>query len=227
VIATTATQYGGEIIKDRKNLQILSRKLDKKGFIDVIVNNNINSIIDATHPFARKVSENIIEIAEMQQVVYYRYERKCTMTDYKNVTLVDSYEEAARVLKKLDGNILLTIGSRNIEKFRDISSERIKARILPDVKSIESANEAGLNASSIIALQGPFSLEMNKVMISDYNIKHLVTKESGKTGGTEEKIQAGIEAGINILVIRRPEITYPNKFEDIDELMDTVICDRK
>ena len=54
-------------------------------------------------------------------------------------------------------------------------------------------------------MQGPFSLEMNLATIGQYQIRYLVTKDGGGPGGFSEKRQAALEAGIEILVIERPE----------------------
>ena len=59
--------------------------------------------------------------------------------------------------------------------------------------------------SHIIAMQGPFSRELNTAMLRQIQGAYLVTKESGKAGGFGEKLAAAREAGAKIVVIRRPE----------------------
>ena len=54
-------------------------------------------------------------------------------------------------------------------------------------------------------MQGPFSLEMNRALIRQFDIKYLVTKESGRTGGFLEKIKAAEAEGITACVIGNPE----------------------
>ncbi len=46
----------------------------------------------------------------------------------------------------------------------------------------------------------------------------MVTKDSGKTGGVPEKIQAAMEVGIDTVVIQREEIDYPVICSSIDEV---------
>ena len=53
-------------------------------------------------------------------------------------------------------------------------------------------------------MQGPFSENMNAAMLEQYHCKFLVTKESGKAGGFEEKIRACEKVGAKSLVIARP-----------------------
>ena len=54
-------------------------------------------------------------------------------------------------------------------------------------------------------MQGPFSLEMNRALIRQFDIKYLVTKESGRTGGFLEKIKAAEAEGVTACVIGNPE----------------------
>ena len=46
---------------------------------------------------------------------------------------------------------------------------------------------------------------MNEAMLEQYRISYLVTKEAGRNGGFEEKMQAAKRCGVNAIVIRRPE----------------------
>lgn len=53
-------------------------------------------------------------------------------------------------------------------------------------------------------MQGPFSKEMNLALLNDLNVRYFVTKESGKSGGFLEKVQAAKESGAVLVVIGRP-----------------------
>ena len=69
---------------------------------------------------------------------------------------------------------------------------------------LENAIQAGILPSHLIAMQGPFSEELNEALIRQLHIGILVTKESGNNGGYEEKISAVRNTGIDCMVIRRP-----------------------
>ena len=115
----------------------------------------------------------------------------------------------ARFIAKLEGNILVTLGSNNIHEFKNLKNlENIYFRILPVSESIEKAEKAGIKAKNIIGIQGPFSKEFNKAIYKNYNIKYVVTKESGATGGEAEKMEAAYEMGVVPLVLKRPKIQY-------------------
>jgi len=83
-------------------------------------------------------------------------------------------------------------------------AERVYARVLPMDDSLRLCREVGLKPAHILAMQGPFSLELNTAMLRSVNAKYMVTKESGTAGGFEEKQAAAREAGVQLVVIGRP-----------------------
>ena len=101
------------------------------------------------------------------------------------LTEADSMEEAAKLLEKMEGNILVTTGSKELEALRGLPgfSKRIFARILPQPEMVQKCMEMGLSGRHIICMQGPFSEEMNYAMLHETNARILLTKESGAAGG--------------------------------------------
>ena len=73
------------------------------------------------------------------------------------------------------------------------------------MQSIEACEAAGVPHRNIIAMQGPFTQEMNEATIRQYNICALVTKDGGKAGGFRDKIEAARNTGIRVVLIGRPE----------------------
>ena len=53
-------------------------------------------------------------------------------------------------------------------------------------------------------MQGPFSKEMNEATLRQYECQYLVTKDSGKAGGFQEKIDAAFACGVIPVIIGRP-----------------------
>ena len=68
----------------------------------------------------------------------------------------------------------------------------------------EAANVPHRN---IIAMQGPFSLALNKALITQFQIRYLITKDGGAAGGFAEKVQAAADTGAQLVVLRRPPET--------------------
>ncbi len=216
VIATTTTKYGSELLINNKNLIKVNRKLNQNEMLELIKKYEISKVIDATHPYAKNVSENIMKVVKKMNILYLRYEReKSQHSFYKEY---DSYDEIVEFLSKENGNVLLTIGSNNLEKFDKLNSDRLFARILPTSNVIKKCEKIGIKPKNIIALQGPFTIEFNELIIKEKNIKFLVTKESGKVGGFYEKVQSCKNLKIECLVLKRPNIEYMNITSDYDDI---------
>ena len=220
-----ATIYGSDLYEFHNNLKVYTEKLDYSEIESLVKNEKPEMIIDCTHPYAENISKILIDISNNEDVLYLRYERP---NDELDIQLYDSYSEIVNRLNKSHGNILLTTGSNNLDKFTElIENKRIFARVLPTEGVIEKCYNLGLKCKNIIAIQGPFSRSMNMAMYEDYNIKYIVTKSSGKAGGYKEKVETALKLGIEVLVLKRPDIKYPNKYNNINELIMEVNRRRK
>ena len=223
LLASTATEYGGKLFDDER-VEVIGKKLEYEEMKRLITEKNIKIIVDASHPYAVNVSRNVMEAAEELNIGYFRFERK--MLAYEGAKRFSSLDEMVKYIKTMykNENILSTLGSNNLKDIKPVSiGNNLYVRILPTVSSVEKAESLGFLPGKIIAVQGPFSKNLNKVILEDYNIKVLITKESGETGGEAEKIRACLETGTEILVLERPEISYVNCFDDVDELVGNVL----
>ena len=205
VIVSTATEYGASLYEPHENLMINSQKMNEEEMLIFIQDKDIDEIIDTTHPYAVNVTENIIKCANKLQIPYRVIERDSFIEKRgaEELTLVSSYEEACNLLLEKEGNILLAIGSNNIQFFQDIPRDRIFIRVLPTAKVLEKCENLGFTPKNIIAMQGPFSYELNSALFHDYQIKYLVTKDSGSSGGVEEKVQSALDMGVEVIMIPR------------------------
>ena len=70
---------------------------------------------------------------------------------------------------------------------------------------VEACQKLGFEGNHLIAMQGPFSCQLNKALIEQFHIRYLVTKDGGAAGGFAEKVQAAAETGVQLVVLRRPE----------------------
>lgn len=170
--------------------------------------NNYYYVIDATHPYAYEISANVKTACIKTNTKYLRLLRSKTDKDLYNgrVKLFEDTSKAAKYLSKMEGRILLLTGSKELAVFcKEIEDKsRITARVLPSVNAIEACNNAGLLGKQVIAMQGPFSKELNIAIIKQAGVKFLVTKESGNAGGFLEKIYAAEETGTEVILIKRP-----------------------
>ena len=208
LIVCTATAYGASLYPPHKNiLRVYGHPMEAEEMETIVRENAIEVIVDATHPYAVNVSANIRKVSDKTGIPIEVFQRQSDLSEniLEQVTMVESYEEASNALLHTKGSILLTIGSNHIETFTSIALlERLIVRVLPTSNAIEKCIGLGLQPKQIIAMQGPFSVEMNSVIYRDYDIQQMVTKDSGKPGGVIEKIQPALDAGIQVFLIERP-----------------------
>ena len=212
VIASTATAYGGELLGRTFGGEIISRPLNSTELLRLIKTKKINRVIDATHPYALEISSNARQACLKATVPYERIERATVSNldaDNEMIIEVDSFEAAAELASTFtenDGKIFLAIGSNKLHCFSArIDPYRLVARILPVPDSIAKCLALNIQPANIIAMQGPFDEELNKLLLCRYNTLVLVTKESGMAGGTAEKISAAQSLSIPIILITRPK----------------------
>jgi len=200
-----ATGYGRQFVEKLKNVTIHQERLNKEQMIELFQKNSFDCIVDATHPFAKIVSQNAREAAECCKIKYYRIVRETAENEY--CIYFERMEDIINYLNKTQGNILLTTGSKDLDKFTGITNyeKRIYVRILPMEDSLKKAIALGYSNKNIICMQGPFSQELNIAMINSVGAESLVTKESALSGGFEEKAEACIKTNVKCLVMKKPE----------------------
>lgn len=195
--------------------------MDQKGLVEFIGENDIDLLIDATHPYAKQASENAMAAAAECGIRYVRLERPgiSSFGDAQDVIRCDSYETAVEYLNNHPGNILSTTGSRELERYEPVDKSRLYIRVLPTSSIIAKCEELGYKPSHIIAMQGPFTRAMNCAMIDALNIRYITTKDSGDIGGVREKIEAAKDCGAIVLCIDRPSVDYPEICSTPDSLI--------
>ncbi|EPY2277205.1 cobalt-precorrin-6A reductase [Clostridium sporogenes] len=226
ILISTATAYGGEILKNYKYKKLNTKPLSKEELSNMLKENQVNILIDASHPYALEVTKNAREVSKDLNIEYLRYERPSSSEEFKEnkkVVFLEDYKDLNEALKNIKGNILNTSGSRNMDKILDLKLQnRIIHRVLPSVKVLEDCFNLEVKVEDLMAIKGPISKELNKAFIKDYDAKALILKDSGPQGGTKEKILACLECDIYALVIRRKKINYEREFNDIKELVEYI-----
>ena len=205
VVACTATEYGASLLPGGEHVQVLQGPLSPDQKQQIMSEHDFACIVDATHPFALHISESVAALAASHGVDLLRIEREHIEDGPWHG--VANAEEAAAYLATTTGNILLTTGSKDLAAFTQAIPHfetRLWVRVLPVQESLAHATQLGIPTDHIIAMQGPFSQAFNSALIRELNIAHLVTKQSGTTGGFAEKVAAADECNIELVVILRP-----------------------
>ncbi len=216
-IVTVATDYGRKLYSD---VEVVVGRFDRVEMAEFIDKRGIDLVIDSTHPYAVEVSQNSIEACREAGIPHIRFERR--MCDYGRGRRFKTYEETVECLNGREGNVLVTTGSNNLAQFKGEELSRYYFRILPVVASIGKAIDEGISPKNILGLQGPFTTEFNRSILKNYNIRYLITKESGAEGGEAEKVEACMLEDVELLIIERPEVKFQRVIYEVEELLEEV-----
>lgn len=215
-----ATEYGEIVMREQTDAEAAGIKgqplvslhrgrMDRQQMEEFLRNEGYEIVVDATHPYAQVVTENIRDAVKTQSSIYLRLEREISETPEAedpdvSIRYFESNADCAKALENTYGNILLTTGSKELATYCASGRlyDRLYVRILPGRESLELCMEQGIKGRQILALQGPFSTEMNAAILKQYDIRHMVTKNSGRTGGYQEKLEAAKILGIPVYVIQ-------------------------
>lgn len=224
VTASVVSRYGEQLLaaSGSSHLVINDEPLDEKGLLAYLPQHDIRLFVDASHPYAVHVSENAMAACRRLGIPYIRYERSLAELSYDGIIVVHSYEEAAEQAAANGRTVFLTTGSRNLQRFT--ASESLKdcvlvARVLPTAEVLALCERLGLTPKQIVALQGPFSTELNKELFLKYHADVIVTKNSGVIGGTDTKFAAAAELGLPVIVIDRPVMHYDHLAHSYEEVL--------
>ena len=201
VTVCVATDYGQAEQGQAPGITVHTGRLEPSGMAALVAGASL--CVDATHPYAAQASANIRAACEQAGVAYLRLLRPASPLPENALTASDA-AEAARLLADTEGNILLTTGAKELTAFAPLGGQRLIARVLPSHAGLNACEAAGIPAHNIIAMQGPFTREMNQAILRQFSVRYLVTKDGGAAGGFDAKAEAARAAGATLVVIRRP-----------------------
>lgn len=217
VTAFVATEYGETLLKT-SNAVIHCGRMGQSEMELMMRENMFSLVIDATHPYAQVVTKHIVSACKNTNTEYLRLLRRSDISQQESFADID---ELVSYLDNSEGNILLTTGSKELKEYCKIRnfSERLFVRVLPMEDSLRICSECGILPSHIIAMQGPFTEEFNRILIKMYQISYLVTKDSGVQGGFQEKLSAAKKEGIKTLILGRPVEEQGYSFDETIEYL--------
>ena len=203
VTVCVATEYGEVLLDGIDGVTVHTGRMDEPEMARFFTEKQFVRVIDATHPYAALVTENIAAAAGTAGVPVMRILREADRA-VPGAVYVDSIAAAREFLRNKDGNILLTTGAKELSAYVGLDMAHVWARVLPLASSLDACEAAGIPAAHIIAAQGPFSYEMNLAQLKAIGAKYMVTKASGKNGGFAEKTEAARDAGAIPVIVGQP-----------------------
>ena len=232
-IVTVATSSGKEVLPDEE--YVVVARMDSQAMCVFIRENSIDTVVDMTHPYAVEVTHNARKACQKCEVRYFRYVRerstspgvsnfnlitKSPISPTNSPVFVSSIAECVEFLKWITGCTFFTTGSKNIKDFQEVRGQnRFVYRVLPTPSSIEECTKHHVEMKDIVAILGPVSEELNVAMFKGYHADYVVMKDSGKTGGTPEKLNACRRLGIVPIIIGRPDEDGISDLESLAKML--------
>jgi len=207
ILVSALTSYGADLALEQ-GLNVRSGAMDVQTLIDLVVEGEFVAIVDATHPYAVRVKEMAKTVCEELAIPYLPWQRSSLELDSNDqIHWAENISTAALIAAELGDRILLTTGSNALPEWVSLPSmqdKKLYIRVLPTSEVLARCESLGFKPSQIIAAQGPFSQEWDEAMIKQLRIDVVVAKESGKVGGTLEKVKACQHLNIPLIILKRP-----------------------
>lgn len=207
-LVCVVSDYGAELVRESLYVKVRPGAMEEQDMEELFCREKPELVIDSTHPYAAAVTENIRQACGAVEIPRIRITRDSQEEKGRGETVwVENAGEAADYLSERPGRVLFTTGTKDLPCFSHMAgfARRAYARVLPDEKALSLCRSLGLKGGQIIAMQGPFSFELNLAILNMTKASYLVTKESGAAGGFAEKLEAARAAGVRTVVIGRPK----------------------
>lgn len=166
--------------------------------------NGIKCIVDAAHPFAVGLHEAVAQTSADTGIPVVRLERTYPpRVAADNVVWCDDFDDALGRLESEGIESLLALtGVQTIRRLKPYwSRHRCVFRILDREQSRDLAQSEGFPADCLVKYGGELAN-----LIREISPQALITKESGESGGFDEKFEAAREFGLKLFVVKRPEL---------------------
>ncbi|OKP00230.1 cobalt-precorrin-6A reductase [Xenorhabdus eapokensis] len=218
--AQQAIGVRGEIVTGRMEAEEMAEYLQKRG---------AKMVIDASHPYAERLSQNIVSACQKSGIPLICYIRPSDIdaVEHPLIHKVATIKQACEIAANLASRILLTTGSKQLADYMaHLKGKTVLARVLPTAEVLAMCESCGLSVDQIFALKGPFSADFNRAFYQFCQAEVVITKESGEQGGFREKVAPCLSLGLPCIVLCRPKqqfagkgITWVNGLEEMTRLL--------
>ncbi len=168
-------------------------------------------MVDATHPFAARMSANAVAACRMTDTPLVVFTRPpWTPQDGDRWIEVPTMDEAVEALGPKRKTVFLTQGRLQLAAFARAPQHRYVVRAID-----RPAEIAPLAECNLILARGPFALDDELALMRSERVETLVTKSSGGRA-TYPKIEAARMLGIDVVIVRRPKPPEAERLYDLD-----------
>jgi precorrin-3B C17-methyltransferase len=222
VVVSAASDHGGEeAARSCPGVARIAGRLGIERRRELFAATRAARIIDATHPYASEMSQQLMALAAELGLPYLRYERPSAPDRFPAHHVADM-DAAAALAMRLGRRIFLATGTKDLACFLSAPGAAGRdwfLRLAPEPVQLQRALDLGLPRAHLCAMQGPFSRNANEALWHDWQIDCVVSKESGDAGGYGAKGEAAAALGIPFVVVDRPQLDYPHRVDSIDAVL--------
>ena len=183
-----------------------------QGLAQFIREHHVDLLLDATHPYAARISHNAAQAARACGLPCWALRRPAwhpqAGDDWREVADWDALIQALQPFRRP----LFTLGREPLQHLHEIPPEQFWTLRALDVYP-------GNERCEVIGARGPFNIEDERELFERRRIDVLISKNSGSTA-TEPKLEVARERGIPVLVLKRPPLPEVDReFGTLDELL--------
>lgn len=192
-----STKTGEQELTLRHGVRI-DGALDRKGMCSFCLAHQIRLIVDAAHPFALQLHKTIDEASAELRIPVVRYERIYPPRE-EDITWIDDYADLPHLPLT---SLLATTGVQSIHRLKALEAKGVKVwyRILRRDSSLQLAFEQGARPDQLCFYEDGHTI--------DVDAEAILLKESGRSGGFCEKVEAARRKGMRIIAIKRPVLPF-------------------
>lgn len=183
-----------------------------QGLAQFIREHHVDLLLDATHPYAARISHNAAQAARACGLPCWALRRPAwhpqAGDDWREVADWDALIQALQPFRRP----LFTLGREPLQHLHEIPPEQFWTLRALDVYP-------GNERCEVIGARGPFNIDDERELFERRRIDVLISKNSGSTA-TEPKLEVARERGIPVLVLKRPPLPEVDReFGTLDELL--------
>lgn len=179
-----------------------------------LAEHRIDAVIDATHPFAARMSHHAEAACRDLHLPLAAFTRPgWTRQDGDRWTIVSGMPAAVRAIGDRPRTVFLTVGGLQVAAFAHAPKHRYIVRTIEPPDAI-----AALPDHRLILARGPFSAEDETALMRNEHVKVLITKNSGGAA-TEAKLTAARALGIEVIMVERPAAENVPVFHALDDIL--------
>ena len=184
------------------------------GLAEFLQAEQIDVLIDATHPFAERISANAVTAARLAGVPLLALTRApWAPVDGDRWTAVDDLAGAAAALPGAPTSVFLTVGRQSLVPFASQPQHHYVIRVI-DPPEIPAA----LVNAEVVVGRGPFQIEAETALLRAHRIQVLVTKNSGGKAASA-KLAAARTLGLPVILVSQPKAGDEARFRTVDAVL--------